>query len=313
MKTRRWVSMELRQLRYFAVLAEELHFRRAAERLHIAQPGLSQQIRTLEREMGVDLFTRDGGVALTPAGVALAAEAAGLINRFDLLVDRTRSIGKGRSGQLNVSFTRSVPSLVTQELLDPFSERYPDVELRFQTGWTQRNIDLLREEQIDIGFLQFPLYDDAGLRTLRMGRLPLALAVPAEYYDEGFDEGRMLAELPLVLWPRDLAPGYYDHLIRVLYGPSGGPSEVVEFPDAEHLLAQVAAGRGFSVIERSRALRLKPDDAVVVEFDRPEQPVLTWGLGCAEGTTNPSAIRLMSFATERSDFVRTPSIVGAPN
>ncbi|WP_234058018.1 LysR family transcriptional regulator [Microbacterium sp. NFH-22A-Y] len=305
--------MELRQLRYFAMLAEELHFRRAAERLHIAQPGLSQQIRALEREMGVDLFTREGGVALTPAGVALAAEAAGLINRFDLLIERTRSVGKGRSGQLNVSFTRSIPSLVSQAVFAPFSERYPDIELRFQTGWTQRNMDLLREEQIDIGFLQFPLDDDAGLHTLRMGRLPLALAIPAAHHSEGFQEKRMLAELPLVLWPRDLAPGYYDHLIQVLYGSRGGPGEVVEFPDAEHILAQVAAGRGFTVIERSRALRLKPDDVVIVDFDRPEQPVLTWGLGCADGTTNPSAIRLMHFAKERSNLVQDSPVVSFPN
>lgn len=296
--------MELRQLRYFAVLAKELHFRRAAQRLHIAQPGLSQQIKAIEKELGVALFTREGGVALTPAGQALAAEAATLINRFDLLVERTQSVGRGQSGQVTVSFSRSIGSDVSQELLDPFSLKFPSIEIKLQSAWTDRNVELLRSQEIDIGFIQFPVDDSLGLHTVRMGSLPLTLAIPASRSGEGWTEKKILDEMPLVHWPRELAPGHYDYLMRVLWGADSGDHEVIEFPDAEHILPQVGAGRGFAVLERARARRLKPDNVVLVDFDRAEQPTLTWGLGCLEETNNPSAMRLMRFAEEQSQQFR---------
>lgn len=292
--------MELRQLRYFAVLAKELHFRRAAQRLHIAQPGLSQQIKSIEKELGVALFTREGGVALTPAGEALAAEAATLINRFDLLIERTQSVGRGQSGQVTVSFSRSIESGISQAILDPFAEKFPSIEIKLQAAWTDRNLELLRSQEIDIGFLQFPVDDSAGLRTVVMGNLPLALAIPASHAEEYSTESKILNEMPLVHWPRELAPGHYDYLMKVLWGADNRSRDVVEYPDAEHILPQVGAGRGFTVLERSRARRLKPDNVVLVDFDRAEPPTLTWGLGCLEDSNNPSAIRLMQFAEQQS-------------
>src|SRR5437764_8869921 len=100
--------MELRQLRSFVAVAEELHFRRAAERLHLAQPSVSQQIRTLEAELGVRLLERNRrGAALTPAGAALLPEARDLLNRAEHAAATVRAAGTGRRGRLRMSLTRS--------------------------------------------------------------------------------------------------------------------------------------------------------------------------------------------------------------
>src|SRR6476619_6104078 len=123
--------MELRQLRSFVTVAEELHFRRAADRLHLAQPSVSQQIRALEAELGVRLFERNRrGAALTPAGRALLPEARDLLGRAE------RAAAAGERGRLRMSLTRSLTGGVAGAIVDAYRARYPEVELSLSLGTT---------------------------------------------------------------------------------------------------------------------------------------------------------------------------------
>ena len=150
--------MDLRRLRYFAVVAEELHFRRAAERLHIAQPGLSQQIRVLERELGAVLFNRTtAGVTLTEAGRTLRDEGVPLLREVERVAALVRAAAEGRSGRLRIVLTRSLAGSSPDELMTEFRSRHPDAEIDIETAWTTRNVAMVRAAEADAAFVRLPL------------------------------------------------------------------------------------------------------------------------------------------------------------
>ncbi len=145
--------MELRHLRYFTVVAEELRFRRAAERLFMAQPPLSQQIRQLEEEIGVSLLERTNRrVKLTPAGEVFLAEARDILARIPAAVEKTRRASKGEMGWLGVGFVASATYDVLPAILRRFREQYVDVELVLLEIPGVEQWRALREKRIHVGF-----------------------------------------------------------------------------------------------------------------------------------------------------------------
>src|SRR5690348_2393969 len=133
--------MDLRRLRYFLVLAEELNFTRAAHRLHIAQPALSQQIRALERDIGAALLERGSrGCRLTEVGEVVAREAGELLAHAAVAQERIRAAVGGRQGQLRLALTRSARGGPVDALLGAFRTLHPDVDLVVRAGWTAHNI-----------------------------------------------------------------------------------------------------------------------------------------------------------------------------
>ena len=150
--------MELRRLAYFAVLAEELHFRRAAERLRIAQPGLTQQIRVLERELGATLFERStSGVTLTDAGQVLLEEGVPLLREADRVTERVRAAAQGRTGLLRIVHSRSLAGGLPDELVRTFRQLHPDADIGVESAWTARNVAMLRTGEADAAFVRLPL------------------------------------------------------------------------------------------------------------------------------------------------------------
>jgi DNA-binding transcriptional LysR family regulator len=142
--------MELRQLRSFVAVAEELHFRRAADRLHLAQPSVSPQIRALEAELGVPLFERSRRrVALTLAGSALLEEARDLLGRAEQAATVTRAIGAGERGRLRMSLTRSLTGGVAGEIVAAYRSRYQEVDLVLSLGTTMVQVEQLYAGEID--------------------------------------------------------------------------------------------------------------------------------------------------------------------
>jgi DNA-binding transcriptional LysR family regulator len=251
--------MDLRRLRYFLVLAEELNFTRAARRLHIAQPALSQQIRALERDIGAPLLERGSrGCRLTPVGEVVAREAGELLAHADASQERIRAAVGGRQGQLRLALTRSARGGSVDALLAAFRTLHPDVDLVVRTGWTAHNITELLAGRLDAAFVRPPL-DDTGLECRHIAREELLVAVPADHslaHARRVTRGHIAAE-PVILWPRENAPGMHDLITKQLW-PDGGPRIVREEPDDEQLLLSVAAGTGIAPVPegRARALRI---------------------------------------------------------
>ncbi|CAN5837024.1 LysR substrate-binding domain-containing protein [soil metagenome] len=174
--------MELRHLRYFRAVAEELHFGRAAQRLLIAQPPLSQQIRQLERELGVDLLIRSTrSVELTPAGAAYLDRAVKILDAVDDAADLARRTADGTAGQLTIGCVGSATYSLLPQLVRALGDLLPDVDVRVRGEMlAPAQLDALRSGDIDLALLRPPVLDD-GVTTRVVRRDPLLVAIPASH------------------------------------------------------------------------------------------------------------------------------------
>lgn len=247
--------MELRQLRYFVAVAEELHFRRAAERLHISQPPLSQQIRALEDELGFPLLVRTRRrVQLTPAGEAFLRDARALLNELAGAVATARRIDAGQTGRLRISFVGSaLLSSIVPATVERFRETRPGVEIELRERSTIDQLRAVRAGVVDVGLVRPPIDDDAGLRVRTVLRERTVAALPAGHSLAELSRVplRRLAAEPLVLFPRDQAPGFHDLLVDALAG-AGAAARVIQYaPEMTTIIGLVAAGVGVSLVPSS--------------------------------------------------------------
>ena len=171
------MNLELRLLRYFAVVAEELHFGRAAERLYISQPALSQQIRVLEEQVGMPLFLRgQRGVSLTDAGETLLTEARDLLERSDRLGESMEELRRGASGTLRVGIAPGVPGDLLPAVLGPLKQRQPTARVIVREVTTPAQVAELREGSLDLGLLREPVEDSQlSRRCLRIEHLGVSV------------------------------------------------------------------------------------------------------------------------------------------
>ncbi|MBE7209960.1 MAG: LysR family transcriptional regulator [Gluconacetobacter diazotrophicus] len=209
--------MELRHLRYFLAVAEELNFRRAAERVGIAQPPLSSQIHDLEAELGVKLFRRNPrGVALTEAGHAFLSEVPAVFERLAHAVHLARRGGRGEVGQLRVGYTGSTAfNEIVPEALREFRRAYPDVELTLAELNSLQLLDQLHRQRLDAVFIRPGPEPTPGTTLLPLPSESMVVVVPAEHrlaarYAIELHE---LAGEPLVMFSRALGPSLYDAVI----------------------------------------------------------------------------------------------------
>lgn len=269
-------------MEYFLVLARVLHFGRAAEELHISQPGLSQQIKVLEHELGTALIHRGAkAITLTTAGEVLREQGERVLAEVRACVDRVRAAAEWPTGVLRVAYTRSGADLNMHELVERFRARYPAVRLSLSTAWTSRNLDLLEADEVDVAFVRSVVRHRAG-GSLVVATEEMVVAMPEDHPLAArervwFDD---VVELPLVHWPRALGPGYHDDIRRQIWGER--PQRVVlEQPDAEHILREVANRVGIALLDEHRARKLCPPGVCVRRFVDPVPTttlVLAWRL-----------------------------------
>jgi DNA-binding transcriptional LysR family regulator len=244
--------VELRHLRYFVAVAEELHFGRAAQRLHIAQPPLSQQIRRLERDLGVSLLHRTSRrVELTDAGRAFLVEARLTLAQADRATQVASRAARGEVGHLIIGHMASAELNVFPRLLPVFRKRYPAVELTFQLGGASEQFELLRDGEIHAGFLRLPASDRA-LTVRRIVREPLVAVLPERHplARRRSLPLRALRGERLILFPRSHAPGYYDALVAICRQAGLEPTIVQETRRLHTALSLVATGRGVSLMPK---------------------------------------------------------------
>ncbi|MFE5286891.1 LysR substrate-binding domain-containing protein [Nocardia sp. NPDC056611] len=234
----------LRQLRYFIAVAEELHFGRAAERLRIAQPALSQRIRKLESELGARLLDRDSRrVELTEAGQILLVEARDLIARWErakTLVDKAH---RGEVDALRVGVPPELAGRVLAAMLTAFENRQVLVDLQELT--TAEQVRLLGERELDAGLLQYPA-ETPGLESGPGVETPLGVVLPRDS-PLAQRTSLTLADLSghgLVIFPRAAAPGLYDATLRTCWEHGFHPTSVQHAVNPEFVLGMVLSGRG---------------------------------------------------------------------
>lgn len=295
-------GMELRHLRSFVVVAEELHFRRAAERLHLAQPSVSQQVRTLEAELGVKLFDRNRrGATLTAAGEVFLEEANELLARADDAVAAARAADAGSRGRLRLSLTRSLTGGIAGAIVDAYRERYPGVRLELDVGNTMQHVAQLHSGAIDVGFVRPPLEDDR-LDELVLGREPLVCVLPKGHRlarRGGALRREDLVGEPLVWWPEHHGPGAWRAMLRDIFGAPPWPQIVRTEPEEERIVSAVAEGGGvsFIMLERSRSLRVP--GAVYRRFAEPE-PSVGIAIAWRRADPLPTLARFRELAVELS-------------
>ena len=297
------MTLELRRLRYFCAVAEELHFGRAADRLGVSQPGLSQQVQVLEAELGAQLLVRGGRrVGLTAVGAVLYPEASALLASAAALEARVRSAAAGGAGRLRVHTTRSAPTGVAAALVDRFRAEVPAVELDLVTGFTGWNLEELRAGRSDVVFVRPPVDPDEGVEIVDLGEEELVVALPAHHHLASSSRRRVRpAELSgeeVVSWPRRNAPGMHDRIEAQVWG-GRLPRVVREEPDDEQVLRAVAAGVGVAVMIGARLASLRPPGVVVRRFVSPA-PTVGLALAWRPSVAPPAAARFVALATVAS-------------
>jgi DNA-binding transcriptional LysR family regulator len=238
--------MELRHLKYFVAVAEELHFGRAAKKLHIAQPPLSQQIKNLEDELGVKLFDRTRRtIQMTDSGIYFFKEAQQLLLHVEQAAETARRIYQGQAGRLVVGFVGSVIHTFLPEGLRLFRERFPDVELVLQELNTAEQIKALHAGRIDVGFLYIDP-PDSLLASLQLARAPLMVVLPRKHPLSGRKSIhiRELAKEPFIANTRSSEPVVRDAFISLCHSAGFSPRITQEAGHVQTVLGLVASGLG---------------------------------------------------------------------
>ncbi len=246
--------MELRQLRYFLMVAEILHFGRAAEQLHIAQQPLSFQIKHLENELGVKLFERTTrSVTLTPAGEALLTEVRGGLARIERGVELAQLIARGEHGRLMIGYTINTLCNVMAPIIRHFRERNPQIELvLFELTPPALERQLLNED-IDIGIVSSIGMSMPGLAHERIYEENGVVALPKNHplADQAAISLRELAGEPFVMYARGVHRELFDDIISLCRLAGFSPTIVQEAENEAALISLVAAGLGVALVSSS--------------------------------------------------------------
>lgn len=263
--------MELRHLRYFKAVAETLNFSEAARRLHIAQPPLSRQIRDLEQELGVQLFTRAGRrVSLTEAGVFLQGEVALMFQRLDSTVAGVRRAGCVEDSELNIGADWRLPMNRLAEAVNELRRQRPDARINFVDLPASEQIEALHRGRLHVAFMpDLFLGTRTGLELLRVERPEVLAALPPTHPFARRSSLR-LSELRNETWVilnAEVAPGFRKTLLRILKTAGVRPRALVTAPSIDAMVTLTAAGAGVCLMiaplirPQYSALRFVPTDS----------------------------------------------------
>jgi DNA-binding transcriptional LysR family regulator len=245
--------VELRHLRYFVAVAEQLHFRHAAEIVHVAQPALSQQIRQLEKELGVTLLERSRHqVRLTPAGKAFYESALGVLRQADQAAAKARKVDSGDAGTIRIGFVSTAAIRVLPDGVKRLQKQVPAAEVELSELAAGEQIDGLYREQLDIGFVHAKLSRDVlGTRVVARDRLIAAVPDSSPLARCRRVDLRDLASWPAIMPAGHSSSGFYEQ-VRMAYQMAGVRPERVHYTRLLQTgLLLVAAGVGVSLVPES--------------------------------------------------------------
>jgi len=268
--------IELRLWRQFVTLAEELHFGRAAARLHMTQPPLTQAMQGLERSLGVPLFARTRrSVALTPAGAALLPQARRLLAAAEALPRVAQAAAAGLAGQLRLAFVSNIAYGPLPEWLRSFRDAHPDVQLQLREATLDVQLAAFDADEIDAGFvLHAPGAAPPGFAALAVQQEPLVMALPEAHTIAGRPLLHLadVAAEPLVIFPRVIAPSLFDSVLAAYRAQGATPHIGQEAIQMQTIVNLVSAGMGVAWVPES-VTRLQRPGVVY-------RPVADAGLRC---------------------------------
>ncbi len=249
--------LELRQLRYFLMVAEELHFGRAAQRLHMTQPPLSQAIQALEQTLETELFSRTTRqIRLTAAGKLLQQHARQICQQSEQLKSLLLRASKGESGLLRLDFVSIADYSILPATLFHFHQRYPQVEIELREATSDLQWRALEQQECDAGMLLAPiperLQNSLNYRALRRERLLLALPTSWAQHQSGFTLAQ-LAQQALLIFPRKVAPALYDLIMQEFAQAGLQPRLGQQAIQMQTIISLVAAGMGYALVPESVA------------------------------------------------------------
>ncbi len=253
--------MELRRLKSFLVLAEELNFNRAAVRLHISQPPLTRQIQLLESELGATLFERQPkGLTLTAAGITMLDDARRILGLVDAAKDRAAQADRGEIGHLDVGIFGSAIFHHIPRLLLQFRSLYPKVQISLHEQTKAEQIQALRERRLTIGFNRHVRAEpDIVVETVYLEPLLVALHCAHPLAQQAAISIRELSGQPLILYPSNTREGFADHVVSLFYheGLQAQVEVELEVKDVVTAVALVSSGFGLCVTpEAASSLQL---------------------------------------------------------
>lgn len=246
-------QIELRHFRYFLAVADELHFRRAAEKLFISQPGLSTQIKQMEALLDVELFKRDKKkVSLTAAGTYLKKEAEFILNHLHQTKKQTTLIGKGELGEVRIGFLGSAMQNVVPDLLLKLQKNYPEIHTSLEELSNQAQINALLKDKLDIGFVRLgrvpsslqsqPVFEDT---------FSLVLPEKSELNSSNFEGMGQVAKKSFILFSKEYSPWYFDTVMSICEEANFQPMVTHKSVHAQTIFRLVENGLGVAIIPTS--------------------------------------------------------------
>jgi DNA-binding transcriptional LysR family regulator len=309
--------MELRHIRYFVAVAEELHFRRAAERLHVAQPAVSEQIRKLEEELGVRLFDRtQHNVALTDAGAALLTEAYRVLRHAEAArlaarnaIDRPGS--ELRIGYVPTALLASIPRIVQR-----VGAAMPTLQTTMEPGAGVELVDAVRAGELDVAVVSLPV-PAAGVRVTRLGDQRVVAVFPVSHAHAVKPQVSLeqIAPERIVVLPRDVDRPFYDAVLAACHDAGSSPT-LIEMPDGQvdRILLTVASGAGMALLPECVGERYADAGVRFVPLNG-DSPALATGIVSRRNTEHLPTVAFLRAASravdQRPQTARAISVVAA--
>jgi len=246
-------QLELRHLRYFLAVAEDLHFRKAAERLYISQPGLSRQIKELEKNTGIQLFERHNRkVELTKAGHYLKSELGRQFKELEHVIQHAKLLNDGLLGNLRFGYVGSAMQEIIPELLLEFRKKHPNIHFSLKEMDNQRQIDGLFSRNIDIGFVRLEKVP-RGLKSYPILKEPFCLVLP-KYHPldaHNFKKLSQLKDESFILFDPKYSPSYYDKFMQIFDESGFVPNITHHTIHSGSIYKLVQNNFGISIVPRS--------------------------------------------------------------
>lgn len=312
--------MELRHLRYFIAVAEEGHITRAAERLGMQQPPLSQQIKTIEQELDVQLFLRRArGVELTDAGRAFLEEARATLKQLDRAFETTRRASRGEQGRLSVGVTSTTPfHPLVPRAIRAFREACPMVSLTLEESLSNESVDRLLNEQMDVAFIRATLGDEHGLAVNSLLEEPMVVALPTTHVlaqskpQATVSLERLAGETFILYGPP--GTGMYDSTIAACQAAGFSPrvgnlgASTQLAPRIASILSLVGAGLGITFVPSSLQ-RMNMEGVTYRSIKGPIRPTAMLALASRRGDRSAVVKQFVNLVRrEAKDFIANSAV-----
>lgn len=297
-----------RQLQQFVAVAEELSFRKAARRLHMSQPPLTQAIRRLEHNIGVRLFERGrNGVSLTAGGQVFLEDAKRMLERMQGMIGAARRAADGTRGRLRISFVPSAALGLVPLIVTEFRRRYPEVALELHGDTTTAQLDSLRAGRTDVGIVVPPLRDATDIRVTPLCRERLVAAVPSAHRLGAGRSIRLeqLADEPFVLFPLSQGPAFLSAILLACRRAGFFPKVVQESPQMQMIVTLVACGIGVSLVPAAIAV-VQRANVSYLDIRGRFKPQYELAAASLKQADNPALARFLSVGQE---VARWPQIL----